>query len=395
MRKVATVRAVSPALCLVSIVAALLSVMLSTGSANGAIGYPGPIAQPGLPQGPSLGSIDVNRRGTTGWVQGFDDNSSVCYTINSQQAGCGTTESGKRSPYAFFYLAVFTRNHACPLTGTIYAQVTFDPGAQTGPEVAVHLGVNTLRVIGSKTINGVTTRVGIALPFTVLDPCVPPTSSTTTTTHHGGSTTTQPGGSTTTQPGGSTTTQPGGSTTTSTPTGSTTSTSIPNTTPTTSGPIGTGTVSPGIPYPSYDVNNQTPTQAAKTVTTVISIVAAAAAAAAAAAGASGALGGAGAEGGGDGGRGGESPEPIEPVDQGGEAGVAGEQPLDEGGAETGGDDGVTGEQPLDEGGAETGGDDGVTGEQPLDEGGAETGSGAEESSDSSASSPEALADDDE
>jgi len=56
---------------------------------------------------------------------------------------------------------------------------------------------------------------------------------------------------------------------------------------------------------------------------------------------------------------------------------------------------VTGEQPLDEGGAETGGDDGVTGEQPLDEGGAETGSGAEESSDSSASSPEALADDDE
>ena len=386
MRKVATVRAVSPALCLVSIVAALLSVMLSTGSANGAIGYPGPIAQPGLPQGPSLGSIDVNRRGTTGWVQGFDDNSSVCYTINSQQAGCGTTESGKRSPYAFFYLAVFTRNHACPLTGTIYAQVTFDPGAQTGPEVAVHLGVNTLRVIGSKTINGVTTRVGIALPFTVLDPCVPPTSSTTTTTHHGGSTTTQPGGSTTTQPGGSTTT--------STPTGSTTSTSIPNTTPTTSGPIGTGTVSPGIPYPSYDVNNQTPTQAAKTVTTVISIVAAAAAAAAAAAGASGALGGAGAAGGGDGGRG-ESPEPIEPVDQGGEAGVAGEQPLDEGGAETGGDDGVTGEQPLDEGGAETGGDDGVTGEQPLDEGGAETGSGAEESSDSSASSPEALADDDE
>ena len=387
MRKVATVRAVSPALCLVSIVAALLSVMLSTGSANGAIGYPGPIAQPGLPQGPSLGSIDVNRRGTTGWVQGFDDNSSVCYTINSQQAGCGTTESGKRSPYAFFYLAVFTRNHACPLTGTIYAQVTFDPGAQTGPEVAVHLGVNTLRVIGSKTINGVTTRVGIALPFTVLDPCVPPTSSTTTTTHHGGSTTTQPGGSTTTQPGGSTTT--------STPTGSTTSTSIPNTTPTTSGPIGTGTVSPGIPYPSYDVNNQTPTQAVKTVTTAISIVAAAAAAAAAAAGASGALGGAGAEGGGDGGRGGESPEPIEPVDQGGEAGVAGEQPLDEGGAETGGDDGVTGEQPLDEGGAETGGDDGVTGEQPLDEGGAETGSGAEESSDSSASSPEALADDDE
>ena len=386
MRKVATVRAVSPALCLVSIVAALLSVMLSTGSANGAIGYPGPIAQPGLPQGPSLGSIDVNRRGTTGWVQGFDDNSSVCYTINSQQAGCGTTESGKRSPYAFFYLAVFTRNHACPLTGTIYAQVTFDPGAQTGPEVAVHLGVNTLRVIGSKTINGVTTRVGIALPFTVLDPCVPPTSSTTTTTHHGGSTTTQPGGSTTTQPGGSTTT--------STPTGSTTSTSIPNTTPTTSGPIGTGTVSPGIPYPSYDVNNQTPTQAVKTVTTAISIVAAAAAAAAAAAGASGALGGAGAAGGGDGGRG-ESPEPIEPVDQGGEAGVAGEQPLDEGGAETGGDDGVTGEQPLDEGGAETGGDDGVTGEQPLDEGGAETGSGAEESSDSSASSPEALADDDE
>ena len=367
MRKVATVRAVSPALCLVSIVAALLSVMLSTGSANGAIGYPGPIAQPGLPQGPSLGSIDVNRRGTTGWVQGFDDNSSVCYTINSQQAGCGTTESGKRSPYAFFYLAVFTRNHACPLTGTIYAQVTFDPGAQTGPEVAVHLGVNTLRVIGSKTINGVTTRVGIALPFTVLDPCVPPTSSTTTTTHHGGSTTTQPGGSTTTQPGGSTTT--------STPTGSTTSTSIPNTTPTTSGPIGTGTVSPGIPYPSYDVNNQTPTQAVKTVTTAISIVAAAAAAAAAAAGASGALGGAGAAGGGDGGRG-ESPEPIEPVDQGGEAGVAGEQPLDEGGAETGGDDGVTGEQ-------------------PLDEGGAETGSGAEESSDSSASSPEALADDDE
>jgi len=360
MRKVAIVRAASPALWLVSIVAALLSFVLSTGSANGAIGYPGPIAQPGLPQGPSLGSIDVNRRGTTGWVQGFDDNSSVCYTINSQQAGCGTTESGKRSPYAFFYLAVFTRNHACPLTGTIYAQVTFDPGAQTGPEVAVHLGVNTLRVIGSKTINGVTTRVGIALPFTVLDPCVPPTSSTTTTTQHGGSTTTQPGGSTTT----------------STPTGSTTSTSIPNTTPTTSGPIGTGTVSPGIPYPSYDVNNQTPTQAAKTVTTVISIVAAAAAAAAAAAGASGTLGGAGAAGGGEGGRGGESPEPIEPVDQGGEAGVAGEQPLDEGGAETGGDDGVTGEQ-------------------PLDEGGAETGSGAEESSDSSASSPEALADDDE
>jgi len=379
MRKVAIVRAASPALWLVSIVAALLSFVLSTGSANGAIGYPGPIAQPGLPQGPSLGSIDVNRRGTTGWVQGFDDNSSVCYTINSQQAGCGTTESGKRSPYAFFYLAVFTRNHACPLTGTIYAQVTFDPGAQTGPEVAVHLGVNTLRVIGSKTINGVTTRVGIALPFTVLDPCVPPTSSTTTTTQHGGSTTTQPGGSTTT----------------STPTGSTTSTSIPNTTPTTSGPIGTGTVSPGIPYPSYDVNNQTPTQAAKTVTTVISIVAAAAAAAAAAAGASGTLGGAGAAGGGDGGREEESPEPIEPVDQGGEAGVAGEQPLDEGGAETGGDDGVTGEQPLDEGGAETGGDDGVTGEQPLDEGGAETGSGAEESSDSSASSPEALADDDE
>jgi len=362
MRGVATVRAVSPALWLVSFVAALLSVMLSTGSANGAIGYPGPIAQPGLPQGPNLGSIDVNRRGTTGWVQGFDDNSSVCYTINSQQAGCGTTESGKRSPYAFFYLAVFTRDHACPLTGMIYAQVTFDPGAQTGPEVAVHLGVNTLRVIGSKMINGVTTRVGIALPFTVLDPCVPPTSSTTT------------------QPGGSTTTQPGGSTTTSTPTGSTTSTSIPNTTPTTSGPIGTGTVSPGIPYPSYNVNSQTPTQAAKTVTTAISVVAAAAAAAAGAAGASGALGGAGAAGGGagaagggagggDGGRGGDSPEPIEPVAPGGETGVAGQQPLDEGGNATGGNSGVTGQQPLDEGGTATGGDGGATGQQPLDEGG--------------------------
>lgn len=196
MRRVAIVRAASPALWLVSIIAALLSLVLSTGSANGAIGYPGPIAQPGLPQGPSLGSIDINGHGTTGWVQGFDDNSGVCYSINRHAAGCGTTEGGKRSPYAFFFLAVSSSDHSCPITSTIYAQVTFDPGPQSGPKIAVHVGVNTLRVIGTKTVNGVTTQVGVALPFTVVDPCVPPTSTTTT----------QPGGSTTTQPGGSTTT---------------------------------------------------------------------------------------------------------------------------------------------------------------------------------------------
>jgi len=335
MRRTAIVRAASPALWLVSIVAALLSLALSTGSANGAIGYPGPIAEPGLPLGPSLGSIYINGRGTSGWVNGFDDNSAVCYTINGHEAGCGTTESGKRSPYAFFYLAAFSSDHTCPITAPIYAQVTFDPGAQTGPKIEVHVGVNTLRVIGTKTINGVVTQVGVALPFTVIDPCAPPPPTTTTTQRNGSTTTTQLGPITTTS------TQPSGSTTSS---------SLPGPTSTTSSPAGGGTISPNIPYPSFDFNGQSPSSTAKFLTTAIFIVAAvAAAAAAAAAGGGGAVG--------------KAPEPIEPVDEGGETSgseVAGEQPVDEGGETSGSE--VAGEQPVDEGGAEAGAGSGESGE---------------------------------
>ncbi len=366
MSRSTAVRLASPTLWVIAILSALLSVVLTFTSASAVIGYPGPVAGPGRPAGPSLGSISVGK-GTSGWAGGFNRGSRICYQLNGKPAGCVATEdvaTGNLDGYAHFILSIGNSNPDsnngpnCVGEPAPTGQITQDP--MVGPVVPIKMGGNVLRIVGNATKNGVTRQVTIDLPFNVFRQCNGPTSTTTTTP--GGTTTTTPGGTTTTTPGETTTTTPG-ETTTTTP-GKTTTT-FPGQTTTTPVVINGTTLAPYDP--NADISNdpdkqKSVVQVAASVAAMVAIASAAAAAAAAAASAAAASSAAGAAGA-----------------AGGAAGINHFQPLDDGGDESEtadeGAEGAEGTEPLDEGGEEA--ESGAEGTEPLDEGGEEAGSGAE------------------
>ena len=344
MSKTTVVRIASPTLWVIALVSALLSVLLSFSSANGALGYPGPIAGPGLPNGPSLGRVPVGGS-TYGWVGGFDLSSQVCFKINGLPAGCAPTldrASGAHDGWAYFVLNIGNSNPNsnngpnCIGTPSPTAQLTNSD--LVGPVIPIHMGINTVQVIGQSTTNGVTSTITLKLPFTVYRNCNGTTTTVPeTTTLIPGSTTTIPG-TTTTIPGTTTTTLPNGSTTTTVP----------------SIVIGGSTIT------TYDPNTQTPaqtTQIAADIAAIVAIAAAAAAAASAAAAAAAAGGAGGAAGiAGVGARGGAmvggrlTGGVLDPLDDGGELASGGANPLDAGGEAARGANAAGGTDPLDVGG---------------------------------------------
>ena len=129
--------------------------------------YPGPIALPNIGPGPFLG---CNPTGTTNatWVCGFNAMSGVTFKVDGRAAGTGRALS----------------------TGCVLVTLTFSLGEvqiNGNRPVPVHVGYNTLTVLGHKTTSNGTGVVGLRLRFQIPvgtnRSCVitPPTSVPTTT----------------------------------------------------------------------------------------------------------------------------------------------------------------------------------------------------------------------
>ncbi len=111
MSRQRTMKATVPLLWVVAILAGVFAFVASNqsqdaqGTTTQVFAYPGPVAGPGVPRGPGLGTITIGDS-RSGWVGGFSANSQVCYTIDGQDAGCGLTVDRGEVGYAFFVLSI-------------------------------------------------------------------------------------------------------------------------------------------------------------------------------------------------------------------------------------------------------------------------------------------------
>ena len=138
------------------------------GAAQG--GYPGPIAQPGIPTGPDIGAIKVHHSSRTTWVCGFTPERLVTFTVAVSVRGTGQTDAN--GCVSFVVTALSARKVLIRTYGPT-GPVTLGP-------IRVHKRAGIVTVSGRR--NGVV--VGLSMAFTIVVKATPPPSGSPPTTIH-------------------------------------------------------------------------------------------------------------------------------------------------------------------------------------------------------------------